>query len=173
MKNKVFFFSFCFCSSYSYDLSHSLQYNLTLLKTMYDLSRTEEVQPASRQDSFDIFEDEGLPTQGITMFVSHVHSARTLSPSSLCSPRYVPPPPPPQSFTGSEMSRTQSTFGTASSWRRSRTWCTQIGSCTSSTAFVASQVSFTWGGERGPGLVGGGGGSFIPSAGAWGVGVEG
>uniref|UniRef100_A0A3B3SRV5 SAC domain-containing protein n=1 Tax=Paramormyrops kingsleyae TaxID=1676925 RepID=A0A3B3SRV5_9TELE len=131
-----------FYFSYSYDLSHSLQYNLTLLKTMYELSRTEEVQPASRQDSFDIFEDEGLPTQGITVFVPHVHSAQTLSPSSLCSPRYVPLlplPPPPQSFTGSETSRMQSTFGTASSWRRSRTRCIPIGSCTSSTASVASQ----------------------------------
>ncbi|XP_048858205.1 polyphosphoinositide phosphatase isoform X1 [Brienomyrus brachyistius] len=54
-----------FYFSYSYDLSHSLQYNLTLLKTMCDLGKTEELLPPSRQDSFDIFEDEGLPTQVI------------------------------------------------------------------------------------------------------------
>ncbi|KAJ8270612.1 hypothetical protein GJAV_G00117140 [Gymnothorax javanicus] len=60
-----------FYFSYSYDLSHSLQYNLTLLNTACDLHATqeeeteeeEEVQTQSRQDSFDIFEDEGLPTQ--------------------------------------------------------------------------------------------------------------
>ncbi len=56
--------------SYSYDLSHSLQYNLTLLQRPYELwsspasSAEEEVQTQSKQDSFDIFEDEGLPTQG-------------------------------------------------------------------------------------------------------------
>lgn len=56
--------------SYSYDLSHSLQYNLTLLQRPYDLwsseasSAEEEVHTRSKQDSFDIFEDEGLPTQG-------------------------------------------------------------------------------------------------------------
>uniref|UniRef100_W5NKP3 FIG4 phosphoinositide 5-phosphatase n=1 Tax=Lepisosteus oculatus TaxID=7918 RepID=W5NKP3_LEPOC len=52
-----------FYFSYSYDLSHSLQYNLTLLKTTCDLVKTEEVFTHNRQDSFDIFEDEGLPTQ--------------------------------------------------------------------------------------------------------------
>ena len=56
--------------SYSYDLSHSLQYNLSLLQRTWGLSSTAEPsaghQPPSksRQDSFDIFEDEGLPMQG-------------------------------------------------------------------------------------------------------------
>lgn len=56
--------------SYSYDLSHSLQYNLTLLQRPYELwmsmasSADEASQAQSKQDSFDIFEDEGLPTQG-------------------------------------------------------------------------------------------------------------
>lgn len=54
--------------SYSYDLSHSLQYNLTLLQRPYEqwspaALANGEVQMQSRQDSFDIFEDEGLPTQ--------------------------------------------------------------------------------------------------------------
>uniref|UniRef100_A0AAQ4QGD9 SAC domain-containing protein n=1 Tax=Gasterosteus aculeatus aculeatus TaxID=481459 RepID=A0AAQ4QGD9_GASAC len=55
--------------NYSYDLSHSLQYNLTLLQRPYELwssptsSAEEEVQKQSKHDSFDIFEDEGLPTQ--------------------------------------------------------------------------------------------------------------
>uniref|UniRef100_A0A3B5A594 FIG4 phosphoinositide 5-phosphatase n=1 Tax=Stegastes partitus TaxID=144197 RepID=A0A3B5A594_9TELE len=59
-----------FYFSYSYDLSHSLQYNLTLLQRPYELwssaasSGEEEVHTQSKQDSFDIFEDEGLPTQG-------------------------------------------------------------------------------------------------------------
>uniref|UniRef100_A0A4W6DDD6 FIG4 phosphoinositide 5-phosphatase n=1 Tax=Lates calcarifer TaxID=8187 RepID=A0A4W6DDD6_LATCA len=58
-----------FYFSYSYDLSHSLQYNLTLLQRPYELwlsaasSAEEEVHTRSKQDSFDIFEDEGLPTQ--------------------------------------------------------------------------------------------------------------
>uniref|UniRef100_A0A8C2ZII7 FIG4 phosphoinositide 5-phosphatase n=1 Tax=Cyclopterus lumpus TaxID=8103 RepID=A0A8C2ZII7_CYCLU len=58
-----------FYFSYSYDLSHSLQYNLTLLQRPYELwssptsSTEEEVQKQSKHDSFDIFEDEGLPTQ--------------------------------------------------------------------------------------------------------------
>lgn len=61
--------------SYSYDLSHSLQYNLTLLQRPYELwalptsSAEEEVQMQSKQDSFDIFEDEGLPTQGEHNFI--------------------------------------------------------------------------------------------------------
>lgn len=56
--------------SYSYDLSHSLQYNLTLLQRPYEQwsspapSAEGEEQTQSKQDSFDIFEDEGLPTQG-------------------------------------------------------------------------------------------------------------
>uniref|UniRef100_A0A8C5NGZ8 SAC domain-containing protein n=1 Tax=Gouania willdenowi TaxID=441366 RepID=A0A8C5NGZ8_GOUWI len=60
-----------FYFSYSYDLSHSLQYNLTLLQRPFELwsssaaapSAEEEVHTASKHDSFDIFEDEGLPTQ--------------------------------------------------------------------------------------------------------------
>uniref|UniRef100_A0A8D3DCV8 SAC domain-containing protein n=1 Tax=Scophthalmus maximus TaxID=52904 RepID=A0A8D3DCV8_SCOMX len=58
-----------FYFSYSYDLSHSLQYNLTLLQRPYEQwlsaasSAEEEVHTKSMQDSFDIFEDEGLPTQ--------------------------------------------------------------------------------------------------------------
>lgn len=60
-----------FYFSYSYDLSHSLQYNLTLLQRPYEQwsslasSAEGEVQTQSKQDSFDIFEDEGLPTQVI------------------------------------------------------------------------------------------------------------
>ena len=56
--------------SYSYDLSHSLQYNLTLLQRPFEQwlsaasSTEEEVHTQNKQDSFDIFEDEGLPTQG-------------------------------------------------------------------------------------------------------------
>ncbi|XP_072535654.1 polyphosphoinositide phosphatase isoform X2 [Salminus brasiliensis] len=53
-----------FYFSYSYDLSHSLQYNLTLLRAPYDPGEVEELHTSSsKQDSFDIFEDEGLPTQ--------------------------------------------------------------------------------------------------------------
>uniref|UniRef100_A0A3Q2NN34 FIG4 phosphoinositide 5-phosphatase n=1 Tax=Fundulus heteroclitus TaxID=8078 RepID=A0A3Q2NN34_FUNHE len=58
-----------FYFSYSYDLSHSLQYNLTLLQRPYEPwsaaapSAEEEVHAQGKQDSFDIFEDEGLPTQ--------------------------------------------------------------------------------------------------------------
>uniref|UniRef100_A0A669B1U1 FIG4 phosphoinositide 5-phosphatase n=1 Tax=Oreochromis niloticus TaxID=8128 RepID=A0A669B1U1_ORENI len=65
-------FAFVFCS-YSYDLSHSLQYNLTLLQRPYEQgssaasSTEEEVHTQSKQDSFDIFEDEGLPTKGERM----------------------------------------------------------------------------------------------------------
>uniref|UniRef100_A0A8C8SLZ1 FIG4 phosphoinositide 5-phosphatase n=1 Tax=Pelusios castaneus TaxID=367368 RepID=A0A8C8SLZ1_9SAUR len=49
-------------SSYSYDLSHSLQYNLTILRMPLEILKTETTQ--TRQESFDIFEDEGLATQG-------------------------------------------------------------------------------------------------------------
>ncbi|GAA6085526.1 polyphosphoinositide phosphatase isoform X1, partial [Tachysurus ichikawai] len=57
-----------FYFSYSYDLSHSLQYNMTLLHTPCDHGENEEhhtssSSSSSKQDSFDIFEDEGLPTQ--------------------------------------------------------------------------------------------------------------
>ncbi|EQB78438.1 SAC domain-containing protein 3 isoform 1-like protein [Camelus ferus] len=49
-------------ASYSYDLSHSLQYNLTVLRMPLEMLKSETTQ--SRQESFDIFEDEGLITQG-------------------------------------------------------------------------------------------------------------
>uniref|UniRef100_A0A674HE04 FIG4 phosphoinositide 5-phosphatase n=1 Tax=Taeniopygia guttata TaxID=59729 RepID=A0A674HE04_TAEGU len=51
-----------FYFSYSYDLSHSLQYNLTVLRMPLEILKTETAQ--TRQESFDIFEDEGLSTQG-------------------------------------------------------------------------------------------------------------
>lgn len=65
--------------SYSYDLSHSLQYNLTLLQRPYDLwssktsSTEEEANTHTKQDSFDIFEDEGLPTQGELTLLSNLY----------------------------------------------------------------------------------------------------
>uniref|UniRef100_A0A3P9HDP6 FIG4 phosphoinositide 5-phosphatase n=1 Tax=Oryzias latipes TaxID=8090 RepID=A0A3P9HDP6_ORYLA len=58
-----------FYFSYSYDLSHSLQCNLTLLQRPYEQwlseasSAEDKVHTQSKQDSFDIFEEEGLPTQ--------------------------------------------------------------------------------------------------------------
>ncbi|XP_061609998.1 polyphosphoinositide phosphatase isoform X4 [Phyllopteryx taeniolatus] len=58
-----------FYFSYSYDLSHSLQHNLTLLQRPYELwssaesAAEDEANMRRKQDSFDIFEDEGLPTQ--------------------------------------------------------------------------------------------------------------
>ncbi|XP_045150542.1 polyphosphoinositide phosphatase [Echinops telfairi] len=51
-----------FYFSYSYDLSHSLQYNLTVLRMPLEMLKSETTQ--ARQESFDIFEDEGLVTQG-------------------------------------------------------------------------------------------------------------
>uniref|UniRef100_A0A8C5XEC2 FIG4 phosphoinositide 5-phosphatase n=1 Tax=Microcebus murinus TaxID=30608 RepID=A0A8C5XEC2_MICMU len=51
-----------FFSIYSYDLSHSLQYNLTVLRMPLEMLKSETAQ--TRQESFDIFEDEGLITQG-------------------------------------------------------------------------------------------------------------
>ncbi|XP_012506587.1 PREDICTED: polyphosphoinositide phosphatase [Propithecus coquereli] len=51
-----------FYFSYSYDLSHSLQYNLTVLRMPLEMLKSETSQ--TRQESFDIFEDEGLITQG-------------------------------------------------------------------------------------------------------------
>ncbi|KAB1275836.1 Polyphosphoinositide phosphatase, partial [Camelus dromedarius] len=54
--------NFCSVLSYSYDLSHSLQYNLTVLRMPLEMLKSETTQ--SRQESFDIFEDEGLITQG-------------------------------------------------------------------------------------------------------------
>ncbi|KAM9233265.1 polyphosphoinositide phosphatase [Dugong dugon] len=54
-----------FYFSYSYDLSHSLQYNLTVLQMPLEMLKSETTQaPQARQESFDIFEDEGLITQG-------------------------------------------------------------------------------------------------------------
>uniref|UniRef100_A0A8B9DFM4 FIG4 phosphoinositide 5-phosphatase n=1 Tax=Anser cygnoides TaxID=8845 RepID=A0A8B9DFM4_ANSCY len=47
---------------YSYDLSHSLQYNLTVLRMPLEILKTETTH--TRQESFDIFEDEGLSAQG-------------------------------------------------------------------------------------------------------------
>uniref|UniRef100_A0A3Q2XZ10 FIG4 phosphoinositide 5-phosphatase n=1 Tax=Hippocampus comes TaxID=109280 RepID=A0A3Q2XZ10_HIPCM len=58
-----------FYFSYSYDLSHSLQHNLTLLQRPYELwssassNAEDEANKRNKQESFDIFEDEGLPTQ--------------------------------------------------------------------------------------------------------------
>ncbi|KAK1338119.1 hypothetical protein QTO34_001229 [Cnephaeus nilssonii] len=51
-----------FYFSYSYDLSHSLQYNLTVLRMPLEMLKSETTQ--TRSESFDIFEDEGLITQG-------------------------------------------------------------------------------------------------------------
>ncbi|XP_066532749.1 polyphosphoinositide phosphatase [Hoplias malabaricus] len=52
-----------FYFSYSYDLSHSLQYNMMLLRAVGDPGEVEEVHSSTNKESFDIFEDEGLPTQ--------------------------------------------------------------------------------------------------------------
>ncbi|KAM6954534.1 polyphosphoinositide phosphatase [Aplochiton taeniatus] len=55
-----------FYFSYSYDLSHSLQYNLTVLQRPCEsgtVSAEDKVPTQSKPDSFDIFEDEGQPTQ--------------------------------------------------------------------------------------------------------------
>uniref|UniRef100_A0A8C1T480 FIG4 phosphoinositide 5-phosphatase n=1 Tax=Cyprinus carpio TaxID=7962 RepID=A0A8C1T480_CYPCA len=57
-----------FYFSYSYDLSHSLQYNMTLLQMPCDAGESEELNTSGRQDSFDIFEEEGLPTQGMLSY---------------------------------------------------------------------------------------------------------
>ncbi|XP_067274432.1 polyphosphoinositide phosphatase [Pseudorasbora parva] len=57
-----------FYFSYSYDLSHSLQYNLTLLQMPFDPPEVEDLHTGGRQDSFDIFEEEGLPTQVVHGF---------------------------------------------------------------------------------------------------------
>ncbi|XP_057617468.1 polyphosphoinositide phosphatase isoform X1 [Chionomys nivalis] len=51
-----------FYFSYSYDLSHSLQYNLTVLRMPLEMLKSETSK--ARQESFDIFEDEGLTAQG-------------------------------------------------------------------------------------------------------------
>uniref|UniRef100_A0AAR2IW76 SAC domain-containing protein n=1 Tax=Pygocentrus nattereri TaxID=42514 RepID=A0AAR2IW76_PYGNA len=61
-----------FYFSYSYDLSHSLQYNLTLLRIPCEPAEVEGLHSScSKQDSFDIFEDEGLPTQVGTGVMVH------------------------------------------------------------------------------------------------------
>uniref|UniRef100_A0A3B1J921 FIG4 phosphoinositide 5-phosphatase n=1 Tax=Astyanax mexicanus TaxID=7994 RepID=A0A3B1J921_ASTMX len=53
-----------FYFSYSYDLSHSLQHNVTLLKVPYSPGEVDKLHnSSSKLESFDIFEDEGLPTQ--------------------------------------------------------------------------------------------------------------
>ncbi|XP_067883373.1 polyphosphoinositide phosphatase isoform X2 [Heterodontus francisci] len=51
-----------FYFSYSYDLTHSLQFNLTLLKMPSEGLKSETIRHG-RQESFDIFEDEGVVTQ--------------------------------------------------------------------------------------------------------------
>ncbi|KAJ1208829.1 hypothetical protein NDU88_004212 [Pleurodeles waltl] len=56
-----------FYFSYSYDLTHSLQYNLSILRMPIDLLKKEST-PQSRQESFDIFEDEGLIQGGSGVF---------------------------------------------------------------------------------------------------------
>uniref|UniRef100_A0A8B9HAY9 FIG4 phosphoinositide 5-phosphatase n=1 Tax=Astyanax mexicanus TaxID=7994 RepID=A0A8B9HAY9_ASTMX len=57
-----------FYFSYSYDLSHSLQHNVTLLKVPYSPGEVDKLHnSSSKLESFDIFEDEGLPTQGLYM----------------------------------------------------------------------------------------------------------
>ncbi|XP_068087388.1 polyphosphoinositide phosphatase [Hyperolius riggenbachi] len=52
-----------FYFSYSYDLSHSLQYNLTILRMPTELIKC-EMTTQSRQEEFDIFEDEALSSHG-------------------------------------------------------------------------------------------------------------
>lgn len=71
-----------FYFSYSYDLSHSLQYNLTILQMPCEPPEPEDLN-ASRQDSFDIFEEEGLPTQVVyglrnEPYAKYVWNARLL-----------------------------------------------------------------------------------------------
>lgn len=56
-----------FYFSYSYDLTHSLQYNLSILRMPIELLK-KETTPQSRQESFDIFEDEGLSQGGSGVF---------------------------------------------------------------------------------------------------------
>ncbi|XP_051511526.1 polyphosphoinositide phosphatase [Myxocyprinus asiaticus] len=72
-----------FYFSYSYDLSHSLQCNLTVLQMTCDPGESEELSANSRQDSFDIFEEEGLPTQVVLglknePYAKYVWNARLL-----------------------------------------------------------------------------------------------
>ncbi|XP_053566823.1 polyphosphoinositide phosphatase [Bombina bombina] len=56
-----------FYFSYSYDLSHSLQYNLTILRVPTETFKTDTTtQP--RQEGFDIFEDEGLSNHANGIF---------------------------------------------------------------------------------------------------------
>uniref|UniRef100_UPI00398E66EA polyphosphoinositide phosphatase n=1 Tax=Pristiophorus japonicus TaxID=55135 RepID=UPI00398E66EA len=51
-----------FYFSYSYDLTHSLQFNLTVLKMPSEGLKSDTIGHG-RQESFDIFEDEGVTTQ--------------------------------------------------------------------------------------------------------------
>ncbi|XP_073708960.1 polyphosphoinositide phosphatase [Garra rufa] len=72
-----------FYFSYSYDLSHSLQYNMTLQQMPYDAGESDELNTSGRQDSFDIFEEEGLPTQvvhslNIEPYAKYVWNVRLL-----------------------------------------------------------------------------------------------
>ncbi|XP_069830928.1 polyphosphoinositide phosphatase isoform X1 [Dendropsophus ebraccatus] len=52
-----------FYFSYSYDLSHSLQYNLTILRMPTEMIKS-EMTTQTRQEGFDIFEDEALSNHG-------------------------------------------------------------------------------------------------------------
>ncbi|KAM4772020.1 polyphosphoinositide phosphatase [Rhinophrynus dorsalis] len=54
-----------FYFSYSYDLSHSLQYNLTILRMPTEMLKS-ETTTHTRQESFDIFEEEELSSHGGT-----------------------------------------------------------------------------------------------------------
>lgn len=63
-----------FYFSYSYDLSHSLQYNMTLLQMPCDAGEPEELNTSGRQDSFDIFEEEGLPTQVVHSLINEPYA---------------------------------------------------------------------------------------------------
>lgn len=74
-----FLLSFSPVLSYSYDLSHSLQYNLTVLRMPLEMLKSETTQ--TRQESFDIFEDEGLITQGGSgrWFSAHLMSVNMVS----------------------------------------------------------------------------------------------
>ncbi|KAG8582449.1 hypothetical protein GDO81_008056 [Engystomops pustulosus] len=52
-----------FYFSYSYDLSHSLQYNLTILRMPTEIMKS-EMPTQTRQEGFDIFEDEAISSHG-------------------------------------------------------------------------------------------------------------
>ncbi|XP_050993954.1 polyphosphoinositide phosphatase isoform X1 [Labeo rohita] len=63
-----------FYFSYSYDLSHSLQHNMTLLQMPCDAGESDELNTSGRQDSFDIFEEEGLPTQVVHSLINEPYA---------------------------------------------------------------------------------------------------